>query len=138
MASFIELVGGKKAIEDVHRAVPNPQEALEFVLAMVNRRGLQALARTKSSEWSPFDTGQLVRSIRWRPATARGQTIQGALTVGVIYGRRWEFTHPWKPYYLLRAIREAEKGLKEDMVAAEALFGKRIGVGGGGYRGNRR
>lgn len=75
---------------------------------------------------APFRHGQLRNSISVRPARVSGGTIEGALEVGVEYGRRQEFEHPSQArrFYLLKSARAASEKLAEELRSKK--FGDRF------------
>lgn len=113
-----------------------------FTLKQMNKSGRAAQRLAKSPGHAPFLTGALVRSIKWRKATAGkgiSNVITGALEVGVPQGRRLEFEHPTRSLYLQRALQavfpEFLANLRNRRVLGDILFSRRRQISGGGVTG---
>lgn len=114
----------------------------KFVIREMNRSGNEAARIAKSPGHSPFLTGALVRSIKWRRAQEGrilGRVVTGALEVGVPYGRRQEFEHRTRKLYLQRAIQivfpRFVAALANRQILGDILFARRRQASVEGVRG---
>lgn len=103
-----------------------------FVVKEMNLAGHKAEFLAKSPSWSPYKTGALIKSIKWISAKRQGftQILVGALSVSVPYGRRQEFEHRTKGYYLLRALQAVQPQLNAKLanrkIIDEIFVGERL------------
>jgi hypothetical protein len=107
----------------------------------MNKHGRAAEATAKEPGHSPFALGNLVASIQWENAKRKSFTglITGNLSVGVPYGRRQEFEHKSRSFYLRRAIAKHfpkfVASLRRKGVIENILLGRRVQRGSAGVAG---
>ena len=103
----------------------------DHVAKQMNKMGKKAAKTAKGQRWSPKDTGALVQSIEWEPATRSGvaNVSPGVLSVNVPYGALYELgsSHP-RRRYLGRAIDKHqpafERALGKRKIVEDLLFGR--------------
>jgi hypothetical protein len=120
---------------DPRNLVPNDKRArIEAKLLLDQVLLVPGLRLARDPATTPKETGQLIGSIRVSPARWKGDTLEGALVVGVEYGRFQEFRHPEKARYLQRAITAAQRALGKRLEgnAVLASLGLRAGARRGG------
>ena len=134
-----------KLLETPTGKFPSPRTVKgvqRFAASRMNKHGRRAARIAKSPGHSPYLTGALVRSIRWRPARdgrVIGRIITGALEVRVPYGRRQEFEHKTRSRYLLRALQMVYPDFVSDLrnrrILGDILFARRRQATATGVRG---
>ena len=95
---------------------------------VINFYGHQARRITQNPAHTPYKTGRLMKSIKWHDAV-EGKVIQGFLSVNVIYGRRQEFEHSTKRFYLRRAMRTVTPMIEKELNKKKPLEKIILGVG---------
>lgn len=119
------------------------QDLRSFLINTMNKYGKRAEALAKTTGWSPYLTGALVRSIQWmnarRSERDAHRVIRGSLLVGVPYGRRQEYEHKTRGWYLHRAINavypEFISEVRNRRIIGDILFGNTRQIGSFGVRG---
>ena len=127
-------MGVLRPIKGFYNDLPNSLDAHKQVRRWFNQMGMKGERLAKGR--APVDTGALRASISWAmtgtQSTRKGGPLQGRLAVGVVYGRRQEWEHQSRAFYLYDSVldvaREIEQTLQSD--AASVWIGT-----GRGYRG---
>lgn len=117
---------------DPRKLVPSDKQArIEAKLLLDQVLLVPGLRLARDSATTPKRTGRLIGSIRATPARWRGDALEGALTVGVEYGRFQEFRHPTRARYLERVIAAARRALAKRIGGNDVLanLGRRSRAG---------
>lgn len=94
-----------RAIRPLRNQLPDAFSAKKNVWRWFNSMGLRAEMLAKEN--APVLTGALRASINWKMIggnITRSGVLRGRLRVGVVYGRRQEWEHATRSFYMYRAV----------------------------------